>query len=215
MAQTDDEYLRKLREHASKTRQLFSNAHKPERERMVVRALLRCIGVPFADSEIQASTAEPVDTVFRTARFQVRDLLGGRRRGREAAHRQRRYEQARQTSDLLEPWHSSKPMPFGDVAAEVAEALAGKASRYGVENCATLDALVYVDLSGRHMYPLEPAPNDRVAAELNQQGWRSVSFVFLPYSVVLVAKPEAPDFLNERVGLILNLWPHPDGWFEA
>lgn len=33
---------------------------KPERERMIVRAFLRCLGVPFSDDEIQPGTEEPV-----------------------------------------------------------------------------------------------------------------------------------------------------------
>jgi hypothetical protein len=106
-------------------------------------------------------------------------------------------------------------MSFGDISAGIAVALAEKASRYGPKGCAALDALVYVDLHNHHLYPPEPKLGASVADELERQGWRSVSFVFLPYGVVLAAKPDAPDFLKLRVGRVLNEWPYPDGWFEA
>jgi len=215
MSQSEQQYLTELRQHASASRALLSNAQKPERERMVVRAFLRCIGVPFADQEIQASTEEPVDTIFRSARFQVRDVLRGRRRGKELVDRQRRYEEAQRLSDLLEPWDSSKPVSFRDVTAEIAQALAEKASRYGSRNCAVLDALLYVDIKGHHLFPLEFRLDDETAAKIALQGWRSVSFLFLPYGVVLTAKPTAPEFVRDRLGEILNQWPHPDGWFDA
>ena len=98
---------------------------------------------------------------------------------------------------------------------EIAQSLAEKASHYGVKNCSTLDALVYVDLSGRHLWPLEAALEPKTADELTRQGWRSVSMVFLPYGAVLAAKPDAPPWLKDKVKRILHEWPHPDGWFDA
>lgn len=215
MSQSDEKYLAEIREHAAQTRQLLSNAQKPERERMVVRAFLKCIGEPFTDSEVRASTAEPVDVVFRAAQFQVREILGGRKRGQDWKERQQRYEQAEHVSDLLEPWTSSAPMSLRATSMEIVKALAEKAAHYGAKNCATLDALVYVDLSGHHLWPLEPQQDSEVTAELDRQGWCSVSFIFAPYGVVLMAKPNAPDFLKDRVGFIQNEWPHLDGGFDA
>jgi hypothetical protein len=211
---SDKEYLDNLRQHASETQKLLSNAQKPERERMVVRAFLKCIGEPFTDAEIKPSTVEPVDTVFRSAQFQVRDILGGRKRGDDLAARRERYEKAERLADLLEPWQRPEPMSFADISAEVAQALAAKATRYGFGGCAALDALVYVDLHGRHLWSPKFMLDARIANDLHAQGWRSVSFVFLPYGVVLTAKREAPAFIRDRQGLVLNKWPGPDGWFE-
>ena len=50
--------------------------------------------------------------------------------------------------------------------------------------------------------------------DLEAQGWRSVSMVFIPYAVVMTANSTAPDFLRKRVGQIANAWPEPEGWFE-
>ena len=38
---------------------------------MVVRALLRCFGVAFADDEVVAGGEEPVDVEFRAARLRA------------------------------------------------------------------------------------------------------------------------------------------------
>jgi hypothetical protein len=215
MEENEREYLESLRKHEAETRTLLSNAQKPERERMVVRAFLRCIGEAFLDAEIKASTTEPVDTLYRDASFQVRDILGKRKRGVDLAARQERYQKAQSISDVRDPWTSSQPMSFAEVSAEIAEALRDKASHYGPRGCAKLDALVYVDLHGRHLWPLDPQPDPQAAKDLHDQGWRSVSFVFLPYGVVLAVQSSAPAFLKERVGRILREWPGPDGWFEA
>lgn len=81
MSGTDHAYLEKLRAHAADTRTFLSNKLKPERERSVCRAFLRAIGVSFIDNELIAPTVEPADVAFRQARFQVRDLLRGHKRG--------------------------------------------------------------------------------------------------------------------------------------
>jgi hypothetical protein len=87
---SDNAYLGGLRKHAAETRALLSNSNKPERERRVVRAYLRCLGIPFTDEEIVASPNEPIDVRFRFARFQIRDIVGNRLRGKEWAERERR-----------------------------------------------------------------------------------------------------------------------------
>jgi hypothetical protein len=44
--------------------------------------------------------------------------------------------------------------------------------------------------------------------------WRSVSMLFVPFGSVLVARLNAPNFLQEKAGLVLNEWPHSEGWFD-
>lgn len=215
MSENERKIIEALQAHEAETRKLFSNAQKAERERMVVRAFLRCVDEPFDDAEIQASNEEPVDTFFRNARFQVRDVVGDKKRGKESVERAERYNKANEIADLFEPWEESQAMSFSEIAAEIATALADKALRYGPKGCATLDALVYVDLRGRHLYPLAFRIEAGVRDELKRQGWRSVSAVFLPYGFVLVARSDAPEFLIRRVGRVLNKWPHADGWFAG
>jgi hypothetical protein len=214
MTRNDDRYLAALREDAADSRSLMSNPRKSERERSVVRALLRCLGVAFADLEIAAGSEEPVDVEFRAARFQIRDILGGRKRGKELADRERIYRSAKTISDVVTPYRASTAIPFDKAAAMVAEALAEKASRYGQRTCAALDAVIYFDPGSSHLYPAEPQGASDALAELGRQGWRSVSMLALPYGIVLTANADAPDFLQQKVGLACSEWPGPDGWFE-
>jgi Protein of unknown function (DUF1780). len=58
----------------------FSNKEKLSREKWVVRRLLRALHIDFAEEEM-AGAEEPVDVLFRDAKFQVKEILDeGRRR---------------------------------------------------------------------------------------------------------------------------------------
>jgi hypothetical protein len=127
MTRSDEEYLAELRKHATEARTLFSNAQKPERERMAVRAFLRCIGEQLSDDEIQAATQEPIDAMFRSAQFQLMDIVGNKKRGLEWLKRERRYHEATRVSDLLEPWADPNPISFDEISQQIATALARKA----------------------------------------------------------------------------------------
>jgi hypothetical protein len=214
MALPDHAFLASLREYADRARRLFSNPQKPERERMVLRAFLRCIGEAFEDSEIIASREEPIDVRFRAADFQIMDIVGDRKRGMAWRRRQARYREAQHAADVLEPYTPSQPMSFDDASGLVADGLSEKAARYGAAACANLDALVYIDLRHRHLWPLEPTGHVRAGAVLQVQGWRSVSMLFVPYGVVLLAAPTAPAIIRARAGRVLSEWPGPDGLFD-
>lgn len=215
MTGNDDRYLEALRADAADARSLFSNPRKSERERRVVRALLRCLGVAFEDSEIVAGGEEPVDIEFRAARFQIRDIVGGRKRGKEWVERERLYQGAEIMADVMTPFTHSTAVSLDRAAEMVADALTEKSRRYGPRVCGTLDAVTYLDLGNSHLYPTEPQDAPDALAELRRQGWRSVSMLALPYGVVLAANTEAPDFLRVRLGSAWKEWPGPDGWFEA
>jgi hypothetical protein len=123
MPSNDDILLSSLRAHAAATRVFLSNAMKPERERMVVRAYLRCLGIPFTEDEIVSSNDEPVDVLFRGARFQIRDIVGNRLRGKEWAEREQRYHDAKTVADVMDPYTASAAFPLDQTAKMVADAL--------------------------------------------------------------------------------------------
>jgi len=214
MGTNHDPYLAELREHATETRLLLSNPRRADRERMVVRAYLRCLGIPFADDEIVASTEEPVDVQFRAARFQIREILGDRKRGKDWADREDRYHAAKMVSDVAEAFTKSIAVPYDEAVEMVTKALAEKVMHYAPASSARLDVLIYIDLKNSHLWPTKPRDVIDSLSELDQQGWRSASMLFLPYGVVLTARPNAPDFLRSKIGRVLNEWPGPDGWFE-
>ena len=200
------EDLRKLRDHTIETRRIFSNAMKPERERMVCRAFLRCLGVSFVDSEIVASIKEPVDVTFRSADFQICELMElNRKRGDELKEFQEKAQNSTSIEDLATPYHPPSPLTFEELAVELTKALGKKAVKYG-SGCRELDALVYVNLEGRHLYANSVIPD---LSKLKGHGWRSVSALFPPYGVVLFANDSAPDFIQTTSGQAISKW---DDW---
>jgi putative endonuclease (uncharacterized protein DUF1780) len=217
VTKSEHEYLEKLRAHASHAVEYLGNRHKPERERAVCRALLRCLGVSFADEEIVASTIEPVDVEFRDARFQVRDrLVPGTRRHAEWKARLAQATEARSMDDAIAPWPGepnwtgeTTPMTLTELTAAVTEALEQKLTRYGGQaGCAGLDALVYADLTWTHRLLLDSEPGN--PSRLLEQGWRSVAVLFPPIGIVLCASEAAPSFLRQIVGTALHQWGDPD-----
>jgi hypothetical protein len=206
-------YISKLQGHAAGTRTFLSNAQKKERERAVCRAFLRAIGLRFTDREIIASRDDPPDVCFREAHFEIRDHLAGRRRGDEWKQRQTRWATARGISDTLEPVTWPTPMGRVELVDVVTDGLRSKSGDYGPRGCAALDALVYADITGTRF--LTPRSVARDVSRLEQQGWRSVSVLFPPYGIVLLAHDSAPAFLRKLVGKTRRAWRKPDGLFDA
>jgi putative endonuclease (uncharacterized protein DUF1780) len=206
-------YVARLQAHAANTRTFLSNAQKQERERAVCRAFLRSIGLRFANREIVASCDEPADVCFRDARFQIRDHLAGRRRGEEWKQRQTRWTKARWIRDTRERVTWPTPMRRVELVDAVTDALKSKSEKYGMGGCSKTDALVYADITGSRF--LIPRSIARDVSRLEQQGWRSVSVLFPPYGVVLLARDSAPAFLRHLVGTTRRAWRRPDGLFDA
>lgn len=206
-------HIAKLRAHAADTRYFLSNPLKPQRERAVCRAFLRTIGLRFTDTEIIAPCEEPADVCFRDARFQVRDLLMGRRRGNEWKQRQTRWNNARRVSETLEPVTWPKPMRRFELVNAVTEALESKSTKYGPSGCAKTDALVYADITGTRFLMRRSMVQDLTG--LDRQGWRSVSVLFPPHGIVLLARDTAPEFLRQLVGKVRKAWHKPDGLFDT
>ena len=158
---------------------------------MVVRALLRCLGVAFEDAEIDAGLEEPVDVEFRAARFQIRDLIGDRKRSKQLAEREQRYQEAKTISDVddtvycfdCDPVRSRRRDGRRGLDGEVAPVRA--ATLRNARRHRLCRSRRFASLSGRAAGGASDA-----LAELRRQGWRSVSMLSLPYGVVLTANAE-------------------------
>jgi len=200
----EKKYLNKLLRYVNETRQLLSSKMKPERERMVCRAFLRCMGLPFREDQIIVSTDEPPDIIFDSTRFEIRELLDdGRRRGDEWAQEARKVERAEDIEAVSRPTPSPRQISLEELIPLVADALREKCTRYGAE-CGRLDALVYVNLRERFLSPYSTTMS---VEDLEAQGWRSVSMVFIPYAVVMTANSTAPDFLRSELDKSRTLGP--------
>lgn len=212
MCETETEYPEKLRKHTNDTRAFLSNKMKPERERSVCRALLRTIGIPFQEQELIAPTDEPADVAFRTARFQIRELLEpDRKRGDDWKRKEKKYSEAKSFDEVMGPYSPPTSVSFVELVSEIVDALSEKAQKYGT-GCNDIDALVYVNLGNRFLAPNSNVPN---IDKLRSQGWRSVSVVFPPCGVILFAGSAAPDFLSTLKPGQYNGWRDIYSLFEA
>lgn len=202
----DAQYLQKLREHAKESIAFFSNQHKPERERCVVRAFFRCLGVSFTEKDLLVNQPEPVDVAALSGRFQVTEVLPpGSRRHQQYRERLEKLNEVSSIEELFEPWRNSKPVSWGDVVTVVLERLSHKTAY------ADIDALAYIDLEQTFLDISSAKPS---FTDITKLGWRSVSIVYIPYSVVMSATNNAPSFLKSVVGSPCHAWAKPEGWFE-
>lgn len=211
MRKTEKKYLENLHKHARDTREFLSNKAKSERERSVCRAFLRTIGATFEERELIAPTDEPADVAFRTARFQIREILEqGRRRGDDWKNKEKKYSDAKSLKEISKPYSPPISVNIETFVPEIVEALSEKSKKYGT-GCKDIDALVYVNLEDRYLVADFTIPN---IADLQSQGWRSVSILFPPYGVVLFATAVAPKFLNSiQPGQYME-WSNIDTLFE-
>ena len=181
----------------------FSEDPRTEREKAPVRELLRYLGVSFTEEELVVPLKhDDVDVRFREARFQnVERIAAARRRHEEVRQFAERVGTAREVAARGVPRGDSVPMRVRELLREVHKAL-GNESRKTV-NRAALDALVYVNLRGRHLYPAPDVIEEdtRAVADL---GWRSVSVLWPPYAVVISARSAAPKFLRVKTGRIIR-----------
>jgi hypothetical protein len=213
---TDEPFLQSLITFTTATQRLFSNAEKVEREKMICRSFLRCVSINFTEDEISKGASEPIDIAFRSAAFQITEILDhGRLRSIDIQQSAQAFKQAGCAEDVLEPWKSSVPISFEDVAALVVSRLGEKSTKLGgARGCSGIDALAYINLRGRHLVLKGLSEADEKLAIVRAQGWRSASIVMLPYGIVWFATGECPEFLSRIHGSILHDDKRTDGWFE-
>jgi hypothetical protein len=198
----EKEYLERLVIEAQETIYFFSSGRKPERERSACAAFLRCLGINFRSEEIISSQKDPPDVVFRSARFEVLEVLDqGRKRHDEWQAKRERRKQAKKLANLLRPYRPPNPMSYAEVLNLITQALAKKAARYGQSTCAGLDALVYVNILSNVLDTQSPIPS---TDELSHQGWCSVSMIMPLFSHVFFTRESAPTFLQRFAGQTRN-----------
>ena len=183
---------------------------KPQRDRAVVRALLRVLGIAFAESEVVAPVEAPIDVQFRQGLFHLREL-GKPSQGCAWQEHDKRVHQASTRADRDDLRHPAVGMDLTVGIAHVTAALAHHAAWYGAR-CVGLDVVVAVE--GYHGVLAPPPAQAPEIGGLALQGWRSVSILYLPYGMVLYAASGAPDFLRTVTGRLLRQWENTDTLFE-
>lgn len=211
MKDSEKTYISDLISHTDNSFRFFSNSMKPERERSVCAAFLRCLGIDFSVNDIIAQKDDPPDVIFGPAKFEIRELYEeGRRRQDEYRDRLDELKQANSMDDTLIPIKWPTPISYKQIFSGIQRALTSKAKRYGENLCSSLDALVYISLPQRFLdINSELSKFDKMA-----HGWRSVSFVIPLHSHVVYCKETAPGFLSELSGKTQMKWEDPDTFFD-
>jgi hypothetical protein len=209
MAAIETEDRAAVPEGRTRPRLLLAQRMKPQRDRAVVCALLRVLGVAFAEAEIIAPVEAPIDVRFRQAQFHLRELCD-HPRGCAWHEDDNRVPQASTLADRGDLHNPAVGMDLTVSVSHVTAALAQHAAWYGAR-CVGLDVVVAVD--GHHgvLVPLAQAPEIGVLA---LQGWRSVSVVCPPYGMVLYATSGAPAFLRRVTGSLLRQWDNRETLFK-
>ncbi len=202
----DDQFLQEIIADTKESVEFFSNRNKSERERCVVRAFLRCLGLPFEEKDLLCNEPEPIDVGALGGRFQITEVLApDRLRHKEYQDRLEKLNKESSVDGLFDRWQKPQAVSWSHVVRLVLARLSNKTSH------ADIDALVYVNLPQTILNVKSPKPNFSTIGKL---GWRSVSVVHLPYSVVMSAADNAPGFIRDAVGYERNAWTRFDEWFE-
>ena len=200
---TDDEFIASVIKAREESVVYFSSAMKPERERWVVHEFLDNLGLLHGETEIASCRDEPPDVTYADARFEVKEILDqGRRRHEEYKESLRQAKQAKTPADLLEGY-TPKEINYTEVCGLISKSIV-ELKPYAPSTQKTLDLLFYVNLEHVHGYVQSELPSP---AEFKRYGWRSVSFVAGPMSVVLCAAVSAPSFLRACEGQVRRQKP--------
>jgi len=185
-----EEHVRALKESLA----FFSNAEKRNREKWIVRHLLKALRIDFKEVEM-AEAAEPVDVAFRDAGFQVKEILDeGRRRTDEFKNKLEKAKSAQGYSELLEHY-TPLDVSFSEIVQHCysyAESLVQQ-SKYGPQERENIDLLCYFNW-------LDYSVVSPVDVAVKEVGFRSLSIVSNRYCAVAFASPNAPMLLRDNVG---------------
>lgn len=185
-----EEHIRALKESLA----FFSNTEKLNREKWVVRRLLRAFRIDFQEEEMTGAE-EPMDVSFRDVKFQVKEILDeGRRRTDKFKAKLETAKSAKDYSELLEHY-TPIDISFSEIVRRCYD-YAGTLllqSKYGPRECKNIDLLCYFNWLDHHVVPPIEVPSQEV-------GFRSLSIVSNRYCAVAYASAYAPRLLRDNVG---------------
>jgi hypothetical protein len=176
----------------------FSNDRKFDRECWVAAHFLKRLEVGFEDEELTAAE-EPADVAFRTAKFQVKEVVPfGRRRQAEYREKLDKATTATSSDDFLEqytPGEVTLAAVVDSCRTYAAQLIAQ--NRYGTRELSTIDVLFYFNHPG-----VFEVGTEMEVASFGETQFLSVSVLSNRYAVVLHAGPTAPDFLRSQCGVV-------------
>ncbi len=197
---SESDYIKENIEAIKEAIHFFSNDCKTDREVWVVRYFLSQLCIEFSNEEIDVSLDEPIDVVYRDARFQVKEIIDkDRKRGDEYRESLRKAETATSASDFLEHYQPQKII-CADIVPIVAEQAYKWQLKYGPLECKSTDLLFYFNLQDIHVVgDIFPAVDSYLSKMV---AWRSVSVYSGDCALVLHVSEGAPSFLKTSKGKV-------------
>lgn len=198
----DSDPLEDHREAIRDSVRYFSVEQKAERERYVVKAFLKRMGIAFAEEEVRSVEKDPPDVAFRDARFEVKEIMDeGRERHREYKEKYMKALEATEVSQLFRSF-IPKTLDLLETYRLVVEESLALMKKYPASACANLDLLFYINLLDVMRFDDSAILN---MSTIRLHPWRSVSFVLGPLAGgVLAARESAPEFLKDLLGQIIT-----------
>jgi hypothetical protein len=198
------ELIKQMISETEESIRFFSSRKKPDRERSVCAAFLRCLGIKFKVTDLVINETDPPDIYFDAANFEIKEYLDDdRRRHEECKKFLEKLKTAKRLSDLIEPYNPLQPLTIKEVCDRVTNFIEDYARNYGNKVCSTLDLMVYFNLNG---YYLDDKDFSGDLSGMMKQGWRSVSIVSNSMAYIFFASESAPVFLRNAVGKIKRAW---------
>ena len=155
----EKEILKEYIKEVKKSVDFFSGSKKKYREKWVVKQFLNNLHIKFKETEIQISSEEPPDVIFRDARFEIKEVLDeDRKRHKEYREALEKAKNAKKFSDLFE-----RCSPQEATIQDIAELIEQKLSEYILDSelYSKIDMLFYVNLEDlffvKLILPLEKA----------------------------------------------------------
>lgn len=180
----------------------FGHQNKEERERWVVDAFVRNLGLIPEKGEIASVKDDPPDVEFRDARFEIKEILDpDRHRHYEYKQELERVREITAAKDLLKKF-TPKDIDLSEIY-QLCHNEAAKHTKYSNDFKKQTDLLLYVNLHDVMYVKEHPYPD---TSGLAATGWRSVSFVMDRRCGCFFARPDAPDFIQQAVGRVSH---HP------
>lgn len=182
----------------------FARDFKDWREWNVAVNFLTNLHFGADESEVFSLADDPPDVIFRSARFEVKEIMDVGRRRHDEAKAARAHADAnggRSRTVHFTP-KDLTPQGVANLVVQALDDLAAK-GRYTDEQRLKMDLLFYVNRLN-HWFKDGDMPD---AAAFESYGWRSVSAVVsTQHSLVFYANADAPQFLIENIGVVRHRW---------
>lgn len=179
----------------------FSPQRKLERELWVGRELLHYLALSEFENELLPSDDDPPDLFFKGAKFELKEIVNeGRQRGREYKEALIAAAQVTTYAELLEEY-----TPMAMSACEAVSLTCEKAKvwskKYAPAVTRSLDLLFYLNWQDYSITGSSIEYGEEF--ELGSLSpWRSVSVVSNDCAFVLFVNTDAPEFLQQAVGVL-------------